>query len=90
MAKLKLGIAKLNATDLIFYCLSVESNMKGNAHFPNPTPTLTEIATKREELEILDVKSRDGDRVAIFNRKRVADELKHLLRKLSHYVSLVW
>lgn len=89
MAKLKLGIAKLNATDLNFYCLSVESAMNGNAHFPDPSPTLAEIASKREELVMLESKSSDGDRIAIANRNTVTDELKNMLRKLSLYVSFV-
>ncbi|MCZ4410350.1 fibronectin type III domain-containing protein [Cryomorphaceae bacterium 1068] len=89
MAKLKLGIAKLNTSDLIFYCLSVESSMNGNAHFPDPSPTLAEIAVKREKLEALDIKSSDGDRIAIANRNTVTDELKNMLRKLSLYVSFM-
>ncbi|MGB6037345.1 MAG: fibronectin type III domain-containing protein, partial [Cryomorphaceae bacterium] len=89
MAKLKLGIAKLNTADLIFYCNGIESSMSSNAHFPNPAPTLAEITAKREELEELDIKSSDGDRIAIYNRNTVADELKNMLRKLSLYVSFV-
>jgi hypothetical protein len=89
MAKLKLGIAKLNTADLIFYCNGIESSMAGNADFPNPTPTLAEITAKRKELETLESKSSTGDRVAIFGRNRVADDLKNMLRKLSLYVALV-
>lgn len=89
MAKLKLGIAKLNSTYLILYCANVVSKMDGNPRFPDPKPTLAEVAAKREELKALEIKSYDGDRVAIADRNTVANELKNMLRKLSLYVAFV-
>jgi hypothetical protein len=89
MARLKLGIAKLNSADLIFYCISIQNKMKNNVHFPNPTPSLAEIDAKCESLKVLDINGQSGDRIAIHERNTVADELKKLLRTLSLYVALV-
>jgi hypothetical protein len=88
MAKLKLGIAKLNVADLILSCSSIESLMAGNAHFPNPTPALAQISTKRTEVETWTSISSGGGKAAITRRNTAADELKNMLRKLSLYVSL--
>lgn len=89
MARLKLDIAKLNAADLIFYCISIQNKIKGNSHFPNPTPSLTEIDAKRESLIAMDIKGQSGDRVAIKGRNAESHELKKLLRTLSLYVAMV-
>jgi len=89
MAKLKLGIAKLNSADLIFFCKRVETKLTGNENFPDPTPSLAAITTKREELTALDIRSQTGDRTAIYERNTVAKELKNMLRTLSLYISLM-
>jgi hypothetical protein len=89
MAKLKLGIAKLNSADLIFYCISIQNKMKSNAHLPNPTPSLTQIDAKCESLKELDIQGQSGDRTAIVGRNAAAEQLKKLLRTLSLYIALV-
>jgi hypothetical protein len=89
MAKLKLGIAKLNSTVLIFYCISIQNKMKSNAHLPKPTPSLTEIDAKYESLKELDIQGQSGDRTAIVGRNAAAEELKKLLRTLSLNIALI-
>jgi hypothetical protein len=89
MAKLKLGIAKLNSTVLIFYCISIQNKMKSNAHLPNSTPSLTEIDAKCESLKKLNIQGKSGDRIAIVGRNAAAEELKKLLRTLSLYIALI-
>ena len=63
--------------------------MDGNAHFPSPDPSLSEITAKRAELLWLISTAANGDRVAIANRNMVYSQLESSLRKLATYVSLM-
>jgi hypothetical protein len=89
MATLKLGLTKMNASELLAFSDRVVTEMTSNAHFPNPSPSLADISAKRAELESETIQSISGDRHAILRRNMKSDELKQLLRALSGYITMI-
>jgi hypothetical protein len=88
MARIKIGVAKLNASALVMFTNRVILNLIENPHFPDPTPTLEELEMKRSKLAKEEVIAINRVTEAVFNRNQTAEELKDLLRELAHYISL--
>jgi hypothetical protein len=89
MATLKKGTSRLTPTEMVDKARLVEQRMDGNAAFPNPTPSLTAIATAREALEAAITAAMDGGRTATAIRRHRFKELKQLLDQLAGYVSSI-
>lgn len=86
MAKVKTGIARLNATDILLKATHIITQMTGNANFPSPKPTLAQITNARNALMTATEEAFNKDREKIALRNIRHDELKRLLNKLAFNV----
>jgi hypothetical protein len=87
MVLVKAGLARKNADEKVQISKLVESSMKGNANFTEPTPSLDSITAKREELEMAIPLAANGDRVAVARRNTLDRELSQLLVAECRYVN---
>ena len=87
MSNIVKGLKGLNPKQLIMKALFIEGRMTGNAKFPDPTPTLAEVADARESLEVAVTAAEDGGRTLTAVRNERARELKLLLDRLAGYVA---
>jgi hypothetical protein len=89
MAKLILGIANLNASDLIEYCRHRENALKNNPHFPEPKPSLAALSAKRQKLREYELESMFGSRRFAKEKNKTTKELRDMLRQLANYVTFM-
>lgn len=89
MRTARAGLTGLRPTDKVAKALLLETKMTGNANFPTPDPTLVELKTGREALEMAIVEAASGDRVKIFERDVAEVELDQLIVREAMYVSNV-
>lgn len=89
MAKVKLGLRNLSASETIIKGLNILYHMQGNPNFPPDTiPPLTEIAAQLEELKTAATNAINHDKVMITRRNQKQEEFLVLLRKLGGWISL--
>ena len=79
----------MRPADKVAKALLLETKMTGNANFPTPDPTLVDLKTGREKLEVAMVAAANGDHVRIFERNVAEVELDQLIVRLAMYVSNV-
>jgi hypothetical protein len=89
MATLAKNIRGLNAAQVVSKVRFIEERMKNNPAYPEPTPTLGDIATAREALEAAITAAKDGGRTATAIRRARQRELILLLNQLGGYVSSI-
>ena len=68
---------------------SIISSMTGNAFFPTPVPTLTEVQAAASDYAAALVKAGTGNRSDVADKNAKRETLTGLLRTLSTYVNLV-
>ncbi|MDX9751559.1 MAG: fibronectin type III domain-containing protein [Flavobacteriales bacterium] len=76
MTKLVKAISRLNAVQLAARSLFIEERLQDNPDFPTLSPSLAEIATKREALQQAITEAADGGRTATARREQRRRELK--------------
>jgi hypothetical protein len=86
MAKVKIGIARLNASETLLKASHVITQITGNANFPSPTPTILQIMNAHNALlkATDEAMGRDHEKVAL--RKIRHHEMKLLMSQLAYYV----
>ncbi|MBK9762524.1 MAG: hypothetical protein KBA60_14170 [Flavobacteriales bacterium] len=89
MRTARAGLTGLRPADKVAKALLLETKMTGNANFPTPDPTLVDLKTGREKLEVAMVAAANGDHVRIFERNVAEVELDQLIVRLAMYVSNV-
>ena len=77
------ALARLNAVQLVARCPFIEERLTDNTAFPTLTPTLVEIAAKREALQLAITEAADGGRTATAKREQRKRELKEILDQLA-------
>ncbi|MCB0783525.1 MAG: hypothetical protein KDC02_04720, partial [Flavobacteriales bacterium] len=77
------ALARLNAVQLVARCLFIEERLTDNTAFPTLTPTLVEIAAKREALQLAITEAADGGRTATAKREQRKRDLKLALDALA-------
>lgn len=87
MSQIKKGLARLNATALVARALFIEQRMTGNAAFPDPIPSLADVAAAREALSAAITDAVDGGRTARAIRNARRADLKLLLDQLAGHVA---
>ncbi|HNU56620.1 MAG TPA: fibronectin type III domain-containing protein [Flavobacteriales bacterium] len=87
MTKLVKAIARLNAVQLVARSLFIEERLTDNPAFPTLSPTLAEIAAKREALQQAITDAADGGRTARVIREQCRRELKLTLDAVGDSVS---
>ncbi|MBK7383849.1 MAG: hypothetical protein IPI81_11055 [Flavobacteriales bacterium] len=87
MRQARAGITGLSPTDKVAKALLVETRMNGNADFPTPTPTLTELKNGREALETAITEAAGGDHAKVFARQKAEAAVDDLLVRMALYVS---
>ncbi|MDZ4844195.1 MAG: fibronectin type III domain-containing protein [Chitinophagales bacterium] len=89
MAKVKLGLRNLSASETIIKGTSILYQMQGNPNFPpETTPPLSEIAAQLAELRTTTANAMNHDKVMITRRNQKHEEFLVLLRKLGGWVSM--
>ncbi|HQW05531.1 MAG: fibronectin type III domain-containing protein [Flavobacteriales bacterium] len=83
MTKLVKAISRLNAVQLVARSLFIEERLQANPDFPTLSPSLAEIATKREALQQAITEAADGGRTATAKRELRRRELKLALDALA-------
>ncbi len=76
MTKLVKAIARLNPVQLVARSLFIEQRLQSNPDFPTVSPSLAEIATKREALQQAITEAADGGRTAVAKREQRKQDLK--------------
>lgn len=76
MSRLVKAIARLNAVQLVARSLFIEERLQANPDFPSLSPSLAEIATKREALQQAITEAADGGRTATAKREQRRRDLK--------------
>ena len=76
MSRLVKAIARLNAVQLVSRSLFIEERLQDNPVFTLLSPSLAEIATKREALQQAITEAADGGRTATAKREQRRRELK--------------
>lgn len=89
MATLVKNTRGLNASQIVSKVRFIEERMNLNPAFPNPVPTLAEIALAREALEAAITAAKDGGRTATAIRQARQRDLVLLLNQLGGYVSSI-
>lgn len=86
MAKLKIGFSGLTVPEQIERARLIVTRMTGNAAFPTPSPTLSDVSDAADALEIAynDSRNRDKNKVAIMKLRR--KEMLFLISQLAAYV----
>lgn len=86
MARIKLGLARLNAMQLILKAQNIVATMTGNPTFATPSPTLAEVQDAIDELAQAAQEAESGShfKVSVRNSKQV--DLENLLRDLAAYI----
>jgi len=87
VSTIKKGLARLNATAMVARALFIEQRMTDNPAFPEPTPSLAEVATVREALSAAIIAAVDGGRTARAIRNARRADLKLLLDQLAGHVA---
>ncbi|MCB0787492.1 MAG: hypothetical protein KDC02_25145, partial [Flavobacteriales bacterium] len=77
------ALARLNAVQLVARSLFIEERLTDNPAFPTVTPTLAEIATKREALQQAITDAADGGRTVNAIKNLRLRELKAALDQLA-------
>ena len=88
MRSARAGLSGLRPADKVAKALLVGTRMTGNTNFPTPAPTLADLTTAREALEVALVEAAAGDRVKIFERNVAEAELDQILVRLALYVTV--
>lgn len=86
MAKLKMGFSGLSVPEQIERARLIVTRMTGNAAFPTPSPTLSDVSDAATALETAynDSRNRDKNKVAIMRLRR--KEMLFLIGQLAAYV----
>lgn len=87
MDKVKAGLRGLNPFDKATRAAIVYSKMNGNAHFPNPEPSMAEFHAAYLELKQANLAALDRGRMAIFKRNRAVERIDDYLSRLASYVN---
>jgi hypothetical protein len=88
MSKIKTGLSRLNAVQLVSKAQDIVDAMTDNTNFPTPTPALASITAKIEMLETAIRKAQWRDKRFMAARNEQMVELKKMLMTLSEYVSI--
>jgi hypothetical protein len=83
MSRLVKAIARLNAVQLVARSLFIEERLEDNPAFTTLSPSLAEIATKREALQQAITEAADGGRTVTAQREQRRRELKLALDALA-------
>jgi hypothetical protein len=83
MSRLVKAIARLNAVQLVVRSLFIEERLEDNPAFTTLSPSLAEIATKREALQQAITEAADGGRTVTAQREQRRRELKLALDALA-------
>lgn len=81
------GYVKLRDESLEALSFTVQTAMKDNPDFPNPTPSLQVLADTTAKFTDALAASRTRDKVKVLLKKDVRKELELVLTNLSHYCS---
>jgi len=86
MAKLTIGFSGLTVPEQIERARLIVTRLTGNAAFPTPSPTLSDVSDAADALEIAynDSRNRDKNKVAIMKLRR--KEMLFLISQLAAYV----
>jgi hypothetical protein len=87
VSKIKTGLSKLNAVQLVSKAEEIVEAMTDNPNFATPSPALADIIVKGLQLKSAINKSRWRDQRFITARNELTVELKSMLMLLSDYVS---
>jgi hypothetical protein len=87
MVLVKADIQNKNASELCDYSEQVEAAMATNPKFPDPVPSLTEVAAARVLLNSAIAPAANGDRVAVALRNTRWYILANMLVRLCGYVN---
>lgn len=90
MRLVKTDLRGFNASDVLNKARIVLTNMQGNLHFPNPTPSMAEFATACDLLQESVVGTVDGgNRLEFIQKNKRMEEVKRMLTALAGYVSAI-
>ncbi len=87
MVLVKANLARKNADEKVQISIMVETSLKDNPHFAEPSPSLASITAKREELQAAIPLAMNGDRVLVARRNTLDRELSQLLVASCRYVN---
>lgn len=90
MAKLKTGMARLNASGLVTKATYVISQLTAHAAiFPSPNPSLAELQVAKDELLAAVAATENGGKREYAAQRAAKNMMKALLDQEAHYVSYV-
>lgn len=89
MATVKAGFSTLPTTQKIIKARYYVSQMTGNANFPTPDPTLSDISAKANALELAYNEAQDGGKTKVALAKAAEAELDAIIVLLTAYVQFV-
>jgi hypothetical protein len=89
MATIAKNTSGLSALKLLEKASGILTQMDGNAAFPDPVPALAEITTAVEALQLAQISTLDGSRLATAMRNQRRTELRQRLNQLGDYVGSV-
>lgn len=87
--KAKLSLSRRTPAEKLALGRSIVSKMTANNSFPNPIPTMSDLTTALDNLEVALIEAADGGRSKLSVRRQRVAELDNLLRRLSLWVENV-
>lgn len=89
MATVKMGVARLSATELVAKAQGIHDNVVGNANFPTPDPTVVVLQTHIDALAAANAAvEADGGKAAHTAKRAAMKQLRADLKKLAAYVQM--
>jgi hypothetical protein len=90
MKLVKTDLRGLNASEVRDRAKDVLASMQDNPHFPDPKPSLAELATACADLDESIINTTEGgDKLAFFLKQQRLQVVSNMLRSLATYVSLI-
>jgi hypothetical protein len=80
------GLSKVSNGDLVSRGTSVQTNMTGNANFPNPPVNLADLKAAIERFSALMAEALDGSKRVIAEKNKQRETVIKMLRLLARYV----
>jgi hypothetical protein len=87
--KTKIGLSGLRIPEKITKGRNILQKMTGNPSFPNPTPSLEDLATAVDALETAALDAADGAKSKIAIRRVKEKEFNRIVILLAHWIELV-
>src|SRR2546425_2370715 len=82
------GFSNVSDADVVARGTNVQTNMTGNANFPNPPADLTALKTAIDTFSALIAQALDGSKKIIAEKNRQREAVIKMLRLLGRYVEV--